>query len=207
MKSRSLINTIKTLLQLQNQMKVLIDTMNRIEENESLLNTIKLNIPFKKFSFKNTVNAYLSNYSIIIFCSFLEEYNQNFIPAKFDDYYKDRIINVKKKNKPGVKRINEWNGLINFRNQLVAHSFDIKGKSFFSSEIEHLEFKIPNTISEKNLFYGIVYLMCVNISEEFYEIILEIQKKPNEIMLDKMKIVSENIDSEKELNKLLNLMR
>ena len=68
-----------------------------------------------------------------------------------------------------------------------------------------LEFKIPNRVSEKNLFVGIIYFICLNLKDEFPEIFETIN--PNEKMLNKIKFLSSEIDNEKELTELMEAMK
>ena len=83
---------------------------------------------------------------------------------------------------------------------MVAHNFRIYDTSFFSDDLEKLEYHIPNTNSEKNLMDGIIYLMCWNISSDFPDIISGID--PEYTMLDKLKIKCSQVDNEKELTDL-----
>ncbi len=140
-----------------------------------------------------------------MFCSFMDEYEQHFNPHHLNKVDRSRILSVKSKNTPGIKRIKKWIDMKNFRNYIAAHNFRIKGKSFFSDEIDLLQFKIPNKVSEKNLFVGIIYFICLNIKEEFPEIFATIN--PNEKMLNKIKFLSSEIDNEKELTILMKAMK
>lgn len=199
-------NVINTLLHLQTQINFQVEILNKVFDNDEILNQIKSeenNI--NRTTFRDSLNAIISNSTIIPFCSFLDEYNRFFTPSYVEPEFAERVKKVKIKNKEGVKRINQWNGLTSFRNHLVAHSFRIKGTSFFSEKIEILEYKIPNTNSEKNLFNGIIYIMCSNIRQEFPDVINQID--PNFIMLDKLKIKGQKIDSDKELYELFLKMK
>ncbi|MFS4467532.1 hypothetical protein [Maribacter sp. 2210JD10-5] len=159
----------------------------------------------KSMNLEISSHALLSNYSIIMFSSFIEEYDKYFNPGHLSAVDSRRILNVKEKNLPGLKRIRKWKDISRFRNHMVAHSFRFKNKSFFSDEIEELNFKIPNKISEKNLFAGIVHLICMNIRDEFLEYVINFDN--NQVMLDKMKLMGEDIDNEKELIELYARMR
>ncbi|MCD9854006.1 hypothetical protein LUD75_04795 [Epilithonimonas sp. JDS] len=143
---------IKTLFNLQAQINLSVETLNEVYNNPSLFvgKTLE-NFYHEKMGLEPAIHTLISNYSIIQFCSFLDEYNDFFNPAFCEEKYQDRILNVKKKNVPGLKRINQWKDLNKFRNNLVAHNLRIKNESFFSTKFEKLEYKIPNKISEKNL--------------------------------------------------------
>ncbi len=205
-KMKDLIYIINTLFNLHTQIKFTVTTLDRVFENKEYINNLKFNSEFfdNQIPFQTSINTVISNHCIILFWSFLEEY-ENFNPAKFDIDLQKRILQVRKLNKPGLDRIKKWKDLKDFRNHLVAHSFKIKGKSFFSDEIKNLEYKIPNTISEKLLFLLITELICLNIRDEFPEVFLSIDPKSK--MIDKFKIIGEEINVNDEGNKILSQMR
>ncbi|WP_330442109.1 hypothetical protein [Flavobacterium sp. C4GT6] len=192
-------NVISTLFHLQGQIHLLIETLEKCTKNENLLNQIELTSFNSDINFQKSVQGLLSNQSIIMFCSFLDEYNRYLTPQIDNSVYKDRITSLKQLNKPILKRINKWKDLYSFRNKLVAHNFRTNNKSFFSTDEVEI-YKIPNTISEKILFDGIIYLICTNIRDLFPDVISQID--PDFIMLNKLKIIGEDIDNEKELTEL-----
>lgn len=194
---KELLNVTNTLFNLHTQIKFAVTTLEKVYENKDLINTIKYNEEFfdRQTLFQSSVNAIISNNCIIMFSSFLDEY-ANFNKHKLGKELEDRIENVRNLNKPGIRRINKWKDIKNFRNHLAAHNFKINGKSFFSDEVKDLEYKIPNTISEKKLFLLITELICLNIRDEFPEVLYYMN--PQSKMLDKMKIIGEEIDYEKE---------
>lgn len=199
-------SVIKTLLNLQSQISLTVETLNEIGNNYKVLKAIKLeNYHHEGVSLESASHTLISNHAIILFCSFLDEYNKFFNISHLKNVDPEKITNVKRKNEPGLKRIKEWKDLKKFRNYLIAHNFRIKGKSFFSEEFDMFEFKIPNKVSEKNLFSGIVYFICLNIRNEFPEIFSTLNDK--EIMLDKIKFISEEVDNEKELIELFHEMK
>ncbi len=73
----------------------------------------------------------------------------------------------------------------------------VNKKSLFAFRGKELKFKISDTNSEKNLFSGIIYLICLNIRDEFINVVTEID--PQESPLDKFLIISEVVDCEREL--------
>ena len=199
-------NVIKTLFNLQTQIFLIVETLNEIGNNYQVLRKIKLENFFdKSMNFEVSSHTLLSNYSIIMFSSFIEEYDKYFNPSHLSGIDSLRIIKVKEKNRAGIKRIRMWKDISRFRNHMVAHSFRFKNKSFFSDDMEELRFKIPNKISEKNLFAGIAHLICLNIRDEFIECVTAFDN--NQVMLDKMKLIGEDIDNEKELIELYAQMR
>lgn len=200
-----LTNVIKTLLHLQGQISLTVETLNEIGNNYKTLQEIKLENHFSKISLESATHTLISNHSIILFCSFLEEYEKKFTPHFLKDIDAKRIINVRQKNEPGLKRIRKWKDLRDFRNILAAHNFRIKGKSFFSDEFDKFKFTIPNKVSEKNLFSGIIYLICINIRTEFPEIYNSLNV--GEAMLDKIEFICDEVDNEKELIELISKMQ
>jgi len=197
-----LYHVVNTLLHLQTQIKVAVTTLDKVYENKDVINTIKYNDEYfdNQATFQAALNGLLSNHCIILFCSFLDEY-ELFNPTLSQEY-KELILSVRRKNEPGLDRIRKWKDLKPFRNELAAHNFKIKGKSFFSKEVESLEYIIPNTISEKKLFMYIIDFICLNILEKF----------PNHynrefVMIEKINIIGEEINFVEEAKKMFLVMR
>jgi len=194
-------NVLKTLFHLQSQISLLVETLNEIGNNYQILQNMPLDNFFNKnMNLENSTHTLISNYSIIMFCSFMDEYEEHFNTNYLKNIDPERILRVRKKNSYGVNRIKIWKDMKTFRNQLVAHNFKVKGKSFFSDEIERLTFRIPNTISEKNLFSGIIYYICINLKNEFIEVSNSLLS--TELMLDKIEFTKQEIDNEKELTEI-----
>lgn len=200
-------HVIKTLLNLQSQINLIVETLNEIGNNHGILSQIPLNNFFNQgMNLENSTHTLLSNYSIVMFCSFIDEYEKNFNISFLKSVDPERIKRVKIKNNAGLKRIKKWKDLHNFRSFIVAHNFrKSNGKSFFSDEFENFTFKIPNTISEKRLFLDITFLICQNLKVEFPEIFNSLDS--NELMLNKMKIIGEKIDHENEIMELIEKMK
>lgn len=179
-------NIILTLINLQSQIHAVTKSLNKVIDNRKHLDIIKFeDYLADRVTLSGALNGILSNYTILQYCSFLEEYNKYFIPSLFETEYKERIIRVRKRNKPGLKRINLWKDIFDFRNQMVAHNFRVDKESFFSENLPELKYNIPNSTSEKNLMDGIIYLICWNIKLEFPELIESMD--PDGLMLDKLK--------------------
>ncbi len=199
-------HVIKTLLKLRAQIILCVETLNEILDHNLELKEIKLdNFPNYEVNLGQSCYSIVSGHSIILFCSFLDEYENYFNANYLKNMDSTRILKVRNKNKPGLDRIKKWKDLKNFRNYFAVHSFRIKGKSFFSSDFEQFTIKIPNTLSEKNLFAGIVNLICINIFNEFVEIaqIINIE----EDMLIKMIFIEEHIDNIQEIIELKDKMK
>ncbi|MDO1501129.1 hypothetical protein Q2T40_13395 [Winogradskyella maritima] len=199
-------HVIQTLFSIDTQIKLQIETLNKVYVNKNFIDKIKHEGFFAdQISFKNSLVSIISNHTIISFCSFLEEYNKFFSPSYVEDHFSRRVNYIRKKNKPGIKRINKWKDLNDFRNVIIAHNFRKKKESFFSTEFKNYDYIIPNSNSEKNLFYDIIHLICLNIRDEFPDIILTINPKFK--MTDNLNIIGEDIDNKKEIEELVKLMR
>ena len=203
---KEITNVIKTLFHLQTQIHLLVETLNEIGNNYKTLREIKFDNFFdQRITLEDATHTLISNYAIIMFCSFVDEYEKYFTPQFLKDVDSKRILSVRSRNQPGLKRIRKWKDLHKFRNFLVAHNFRNKGKSFFSEEFEKFTFVIPNKVSEKNLFSGIVHLICLNLKSEFPEVVNSLQE--GELMLDKIEFICEDVDNEQELTELMERMQ
>lgn len=201
-----LVYSIKTLFHLQGQISFIVETLTEVGNNSKELKKIKLENFFNSsINLELATHTLLSNYAIILFNSFMDEYEKKFIISIEDFKYENKMLKIKNKNKPGILRIKQWKDLKKFRNYFAAHNFRIKNESFFSEKFEKIELEIPNTLSEKKLFSGIVLLICLNIKNEFYELVSKFDG--NETMLDKMKFKGAQINYEKELSELRDLMQ
>lgn len=74
---------------------------------------------------------YVALYNTILMnaCSYLDEYNKNFL-VKSEPQFHDRILQVKKIAKPAFKKVNKWKDLWEYRNHMIAHNFRIDGDKF-----------------------------------------------------------------------------
>ena len=148
--------------------KTSIYTLDETIKNEKQLNKIPFADDFlQKTGFPNSIRAIVSQYSIVQFCSLLDEY-KNFNPKHIGKEYTERILKVRKINKYVLQRINKCKNLYEYRNQIAAHNFEIKKKSILIKN-ELTEYNIPDTLEEKYLFYKITEKMCRNIFKEFKE--------------------------------------
>ena len=64
----------------------------------------------------------LSNYIKLEYLSMLEEYNKYFLPNRIPEYGQ-RVIDIRRIVKPIFGRINKWQGLSKFRNNIIAHTW------------------------------------------------------------------------------------
>lgn len=197
-------HVIKTLLKLRAQIILCVETLNEIlEHNEDLKQRLE-NFPNYEVNLGQSCFTIVSNHSIILMCSFLDEYEGYFNTHYLKNTDSSRILKIRNKNKPGLDRIKKWKDLKSFRNYFAVHNFRIKGKSFFSEDVGNITMKIPYTLSELTLFAGILNMICLNILDEFSEIAQTIDIEEN--MLNKLLIPEEHIDAGKELTELKNKM-
>lgn len=170
---KNIINSYKALSFLYTHIKLNVISIEKCLLEKNQLNQIKFDDEFyNQNTFSNYIRTQLSNLSIIQFCSFLDEYENFNITITQNEDLRKRINAVRKKNKYGLKKISEWKDIYDFRNQLLAHNFKIKNKSFFDNEENRVyTYNIPDTLNEKLLFIYIIEKICKNILKEFPEII------------------------------------
>jgi len=189
---------------LATHIKLSVYTLQEIIDNKELLDNIEFPDKYlQTIKFPNSLRAITSNFSIIQFCSFLDEY-KNFNQSYIGIEYSERIKKVRAKNKYGIQRINKWKNLYDFRNQIAAHNFDIKKESILRKK-EIIEYNIPDTLDEKLVFYKIIEKICNNIFSEFDEVRdnfdftfklnskIEITKNSNFDLKNELKLIDENM--------------
>lgn len=204
---KKVIEVYKGLSFLFTQTKTTILSIEQCYLNPLLLDKIKFKEEFfNQITYSSTIRALLSNYSLIQFCSFLEEYKRFNVNISEDEKIIQRIVNVRSKNKYGTKRIAKWKDLENMRNHLLAHNFQVKKKSFFDNDENIIfEYNIPDTLEEKLIFIKIIEKICLNILNEFPEI-LKVSNIETYRMSENLKISKNLINLEKELNEIDNNM-
>ena len=143
-------------------------------------------------------DAFLCEYTIILTCSFLDEYNGHFTANNCEEL-KDRIKVFRKQIKPVLNRINQWTDIHKYRGMILAHNLRTKdNKSIYELTNKKIDFNIPNTRPEFSLLIQLLALITRNIGKEFPELITKIDF--NERIVDKMNIPYDLIDFESEFN-------
>ncbi|WP_226065515.1 hypothetical protein [Kaistella polysaccharea] len=200
---KQLVEVYKGLSFLFTQTKLTVISIEKCLIKSEYINEIQFDEEFyNRTPFSNSIRALLSNYSVIQFCSFLDEYKKFNQTLTDNESLKARIRKVRDKNKYGLKRINKWTNLYDIRNQLLAHNFQIKNKSFFDNEENKVyEYSFPDTLNEKLVFLKIMEKICMNIIEEFDEILL-ISNIAEYKMSEHIKINKGIIDLETEMNEI-----
>lgn len=162
-------SNLYSLVFLATRLKLSVKSLQNVIQNKGYIDEVKFSQDFyKSIGFANSIGAVISEYTIVQFCSFLDEY-KNFNPRNHQEEHSSRIIKVRIKNKYGLQRIQQWKDLYRYRNQIAAHNLNIKNTPILETH-ELIKYNIPDTIEEKILFQNIVVKMCNNIFEEFSEI-------------------------------------
>jgi fructose-specific phosphotransferase system component IIB len=197
---KNIIEVYKGLSHQFTQAKLSVLIIEQAFMNKNYLDIIKFKeIFYNSNTFSGFTRALIGNLSIIQFCSFLEEYERFNTNQTNNHNIQERIINVRKQNKYGIRRINNWNDIQKFRNQLVAHNFQIKNKSFFDNEDNKIfEYNIPDTLNEKKVVIKIMEKICRNITSEFPEILTSSNVITYK-MAENINIKHNNIDLTEEL--------
>ncbi|MEJ8606455.1 hypothetical protein JSO56_05895 [Riemerella anatipestifer] len=167
-----IIEIYKSLSFLFTQIKLTILCIEECIKNNEKLSEIKFQENFyNNPGFSLSTRAILSNHCIIQFKSFLDEY-ENFNENYIDKKYAESIRKVRRKNKYGLKRINKWKDIGRFRNNILAHNFNYRKKSFFSNPDNKIyEYLIPDSLNEKKVCLMIMQKICLNIMDEFPQVV------------------------------------
>jgi len=131
-------------------------------------------------------------------CSYLDEYNKNFlINAEYK--FHERIKTLKKIAKPAIKKLNEWKDLRTYRNQIVAHNFRIDGNDFSFKKLE--QYKAPRTYLDIVMLRKHLMMIHGIISAEF-----ENELKNVNSILDNFSVQEQQIDYSNVENDLKTLL-
>ena len=71
----------------------------------------------------------ITNYIVMESVSFIDEFERNF-HYRCEPEFKDKVVLVRKLTEPIFKRIKQWSDLKEFRNNIIAHPWRDKDKSF-----------------------------------------------------------------------------
>lgn len=187
-------------LYIHSQQSVL--SIDSIRASQEIVNQLKYSNDFyNSVSFSRSLCSQLSYFSIIQFCSFLDEYENFNSNLNEGNDIKERILKIRKKNKYGLRTINKkWPDLKNYRNNILAHNLQIKGKSFFENEEnEILEYKVPGNLNEQILFIKIVEKICANIYFEFEDILDKTEINNYNIMSNLKIVIDDSLDLKNEI--------
>jgi hypothetical protein len=192
-------SSIRILFQLATKIKWISDTSLTSFMNRPYLSQIKYYDDFfNSLSFPTSISGICQDFQIIYCCSFIDEYDKWFTPAKYPEE-KDRILKVKRIVLPAYNRIKSWKDLKTLRNQIIAHNHRINGKSIFDHESK-VKYNVPTTNEEYVLLADLVFLIAHYISPVFPEIVKEIDF--NISLRDHLSLQSEQIDSYSEYKRI-----
>jgi len=100
-------------------------------------------------------------------CTFLEEYDHNFLTLA-EPKYKERIKIVMNIAKPVLKKIREWTGLRELRNEMLAHTWR-KKKTKELSLVDIFKYDTPRTYWEIQILEKYLTMIVGLIEIEFRE--------------------------------------
>jgi hypothetical protein len=157
----------------------------------------------------------LTHYLILETVSFLKEYEGYFNAKEMEQEYGDKILIVRKICDPILKRINKWESLNDFRNNIVAHPW--RNKKKFVVPLNK-KYNIPRTWFEfqylKDLISYIDMLIQIEFEKEFGEAlfygqnlnenvqtIISMEKANIEVknMVEEMNVLAKNLGKEYDL--------
>lgn len=196
-------DNFSTLKFLYTHCKLSVETLKAIQKNQDTIDLVKLSEDFfNSASLSRSLSSQIFRYSIIQYSSFLDEYK--LFNVSLEDEFKERILNVRKKNSWGLKMINtRWPDLQNYRNNIIAHNLKINGKSFFSNyENKVYQYKVPGNIEEQELFISILEKICSNIYYEFENILQETNFYSQNIESNLKIIVEDNFWLKEEISEI-----
>jgi hypothetical protein len=106
----------------------------------------------------------LFNSILLNICSYIDEYNLNFLHIS-EPEFKNRIIDVKRIAKPAFKKIGEWTDLHNYRNHMIAHNFRIDGNEFSFNNLG--QYNAPRTYRDLVMLRKHLVMISTIIEAEF----------------------------------------
>jgi hypothetical protein len=115
---------------------------------------------------KKELTHYITMYNTILLdvCSYIDEYNKHF-SSKSELQFKDRILSVKRIARPAFKKINEWSGLKEYRNQMIAHNFRVNEDIFSFNKLG--QYKAPRTYADIAMLRKYLMMVQTIIEAEF----------------------------------------
>ncbi len=191
--------------------KYAIQTLTYLWGQASLLFAACVEVNFHRDKFKRHITNYspnatldkvvvsgLVNYNLIVVCSFLEEWNNEFNSSNIPEFA-DRINKLKLFTKPILKKISKWSGLKEYRNVVLAHNLRIKGGSSVFDSSNDIEFKVPNSSTEILLINSLVSILMTYLLDEFSDIELELDKS----LSDFVRINKTLVNSDEDISKTI----
>jgi hypothetical protein len=191
-----LIESYKTLFYLATQILFFNEVYETYRDNEEHLNQVKFKGHYSGLPLAKAISGNFQHYAIILTCSFIDEYNEEFTAAKHPEHAA-QINRIKKLTKPVSKRLNQWSDLKNYRNNILAHNFRIKGKSLFSKNVDPVKFNVPHTNNEFILLTELVRTITTCIAWEFPDLFDKLSS--DDLPITKLKFDYNVVDVNKEM--------
>ena len=145
-------------------------------------------IPKEMSLYQTLYNAILMNT-----CSYLDEYNKIFSIHAEQEFH-NRIKTVKKITKPAMKKINEWEDLRAYRNQMVAHNFRIVGNDFSFKKLG--QYKAPRTYLDIVMLRKHLMMIHGIISAEFASELQNVNSFLNNFPVKEQEIDYSNVEND-----------
>lgn len=141
------------------------------------------------------MSHYQTLYNTILMntCSYLDEYNKNFL-HNAEPQFHERIKTLKKIAKPAMKKINEWTDLHTYRNQMIAHNLRINGNDF--SFIKLGQYKAPRTYLDLVMLRKHLMMLHGIISAEFCKELQIINQFLNNFPVKEQQIDYSNVEND-----------
>ena len=125
-------------------------------------------------------------------CSYLDEYNKKFLVNAELDFH-ERIKTIRKIAKPALKRLDEWEDLRSYRNQMVAHNFRIDGNDFSFKKLG--KYKAPRTYLDIVILRKHLMMVHGIISAEFGNELQNVNSFLNNFPVQEQQIDYSNIEN------------
>ncbi len=138
---------------------------------------------------------YVALYNTILMnaCSYLDEYNKNFL-TKAEPVFHERILQIKKIAKPAFKKLNEWKDLREYRNHMIAHNFRMDGDKFSLYMLG--QYNAPRTYRDLALLRKHLAMINAVIQAEFESEMPNINTFVESFEVKEQQINYENIEAE-----------
>lgn len=185
-KHLSISDSLKTILSLSTNIKILYAQLSQIKLRIDTLNEVSLSnhetIPFGKSLIATTTHLmFLYSESI------LEEYSEILTHVRFPSH-EIQIKNFKKDAQPAMKRFKKWSDKRIYRNILIAHNLRMKDKSSIFQEGKKKNFNAPHFDNDFVIIYYLHLYMCHCLGIHFQS---EIDKIDNNKIIDKVNFTGE----------------
>jgi hypothetical protein len=195
-----ILESYKILSYLASQIFFFIEIHNTYMENEETLNQIQFKGHYANLPFAKAISGNHLNYLLIIANSYIDEYNENFVPSKHP-LFADHLSRLRKINKPILKRISRWTNFKKYRNYILAHNFRIKEQSIFDKDFKKFHFKVPHTNSEIILLAELIRMININIAIEFPDLLDD--RHYIETIMDRISFEYTEVNVKNEIEKLI----